>query len=255
MNVALGLGWAVLVLAAAASLAAPPPARHLAGRISPQPSAGPVEWVGRVAVSRLPRTLAAMPAASAGRAVVALVVGSILALPVGLGLAGASLAATVASRAGAIRRRRRALERVLPDAVDLLRLAVASGLSVRAAVITVADVVPGEVGAVLARAAGRLAGGDALAAATRALVDDLGPDGRRLGALLLAADQEGGSMAAELAGLAADLRRRRADRALARAGRLPVLLLFPLVTCVLPAFALLSVVPLVVGGLADLSGP
>ena len=46
------------------------------------------------------------------------------------------------------------------------------------------------------------------------------------------------------------LRRREAEE---RARRLPVQLLFPLVVCVLPAFGLLAVVPLLAGSLPALS--
>ena len=50
--------------------------------------------------------------------------------------------------------------------------------------------------------------------------------------------------------LAVDARLSRRRHAEGRARRLPVLLLFPLVTCTLPAFGLLTVVPLLVSGLS-----
>ena len=49
--------------------------------------------------------------------------------------------------------------------------------------------------------------------------------------------------------LARDRRRRDAE---ARARKLPVTMLFPLVACVLPAFVLLAVVPLLAASLASL---
>ena len=55
------------------------------------------------------------------------------------------------------------------------------------------------------------------------------------------------------AALAREARLDRRRRAEARARRVPVLLLFPLVLCVLPAFGLLTVVPLLVGSLPDLA--
>ena len=52
--------------------------------------------------------------------------------------------------------------------------------------------------------------------------------------------------------VAADLRLRARRRAEVRARRVPVRMLFPLVTCILPAFVLLSVVPMVAASLRDL---
>ena len=51
-----------------------------------------------------------------------------------------------------------------------------------------------------------------------------------------------------------DLRTRARRRAEIRARKVPVRMLFPLVTCILPAFILLSVVPMVGGALQQL-GP
>ncbi|MDP9387533.1 MAG: hypothetical protein M3Q48_06280, partial [Actinomycetota bacterium] len=52
--------------------------------------------------------------------------------------------------------------------------------------------------------------------------------------------------------LAAEVRRQRLRQAEEAARRVPVLLLFPLVLCVLPAFALLTVAPLIAGALREL---
>jgi pilus assembly protein TadC len=51
-----------------------------------------------------------------------------------------------------------------------------------------------------------------------------------------------------------DLRTRARRRAEVRARKVPIRMLFPLVTCILPAFILLSVVPMVGGALREL-GP
>ena len=66
-------------------------------------------------------------------------------------------------------------------------------------------------------------------------------DGDRLGELLtrLATDSR-------------DLRRRRAQE---QARRIPVRLLLPLVACSLPAFAVLTIVPILAGALHDLRWP
>jgi tight adherence protein C len=52
--------------------------------------------------------------------------------------------------------------------------------------------------------------------------------------------------------LATDVRADRRRRAEEAARRVPVKLLFPLVLCVLPAFALLTVAPLLAGALGSL---
>ena len=89
-------------------------------------------------------------------------------------------------------------------------------------------------------------------------LDDLPPRGealRPLVAALVAADRYGAPLGPGLERLADDVRatcRRRAEE-LAR--RVPVKLLFPLVTCILPAFALLTVAPLIASALRSLRLP
>jgi hypothetical protein len=76
--------------------------------------------------------------------------------------------------------------------------------------------------------------------------------GHPLRSLLRSAADDGADLVGGLERLAADardLRRRRAEEA---ARRVPVRLLLPLVACSLPAFALLTIVPIVVGALRAL---
>ncbi len=157
-----------------------------------------------------------------------------------------------------LQERRRRLEstaevrRALPDTVDLLRLTTTAGLSLALAHPLVALHGTGAVGAALCEAdaaADRgIARADALVAAlaplgerARALADVLG-DHLRYGVPLLPG--------LDRIGLELRLDRRRAAELDAR--RVPVRLLGPLVTCVLPAFALLTVVPLLVASLEAL---
>jgi tight adherence protein C len=70
---------------------------------------------------------------------------------------------------------------------------------------------------------------------------------------LVSAERHGSPLTVPLeraADQARDLRRRRAEEA---ARRIPVMLLFPLVLCVLPAFVLLAVLPLLASSLQSLS--
>jgi tight adherence protein C len=94
--------------------------------------------------------------------------------------------------------------------------------------------------------------GRRLADALAEVPDRLGEPVRPLLASLVAAERYGGPLLDRLVRLADDARadgRRRAEEA---ARRIPVTLLFPLVFCTLPAFALLTVAPLLAGGLRSL---
>ena len=72
--------------------------------------------------------------------------------------------------------------------------------------------------------------------------------------MIATADRDGLPLAPALDRLAADARttRRRLGEAAAR--RLPVRLIFPLVTCTLPSFVLLAIAPAVLGALSTLRG-
>ena len=79
-------------------------------------------------------------------------------------------------------------------------------------------------------------------------------EGRRrpLVAALASSDRYGAPLGAGLVRLADDVRLRRRRRAEEAARRVPVQMLFPLVGCSLPAFALLIVAPLIASGLGSL---
>ena len=79
-----------------------------------------------------------------------------------------------------------------------------------------------------------------------------GEAARPLTAALVASERYGAPVVAGLERLAAEVRRDRRRRAEEAARRVPVKLLFPLVTCTLPAFALLTVAPLIAGTLGSL---
>jgi tight adherence protein C len=84
------------------------------------------------------------------------------------------------------------------------------------------------------------------------VADAVGPPVRPLVDVLLASERYGVPLGERLDRVAHDARLERRRRGEERARRVPVLLLFPLVLCVLPAFAFLTVVPLLVGSLPDL---
>jgi len=146
----------------------------------------------------------------------------------------------------------RAVSTDLPDVVDLLALATSAGIALPIAHPLVAGRVPGPVGEALRTAAAAAAAGEARAdALVRALVP-LGDGARRLADVLADHLRYGLPLGGGLDRLGAELRLERRRRAEQAARRVPVRLLGPLVACVLPAFALLTVVPLLAASLRAL---
>lgn len=153
------------------------------------------------------------------------------------------------------RARRRALaEAGVPDVVDLFAVAIGAGLNVRLAVEAVARRAPaGPLTDELRRVTTAVAAGGRVADALEQVPYRLGVDGiRPLVAALVDAERYGSALGPSLDRLAEESRRSRQRRAEEVARRVPVKLLFPLVTCVLPAFGLLTVAPLIAGGLRAL---
>lgn len=166
--------------------------------------------------------------------------------------------ATAATPTGwfAGRRRRRheaAVVEQLPDVVDLLRLTSHAGLPVTSALGAIGSRPGGPLGTAFARAASQSARGAVIGDVLPLVVRICGPPARNLVDALLDHDRYGTPLAPALDRLAVEARLRRRRRAEETARRLPVLLLFPLVLTVFPAFVLLAVVPLLAGSLASLS--
>lgn len=185
-------------------------------------------------------------------AVVACAVVASVSVPAAV-VVGAAVAAGPPLRARAARRRRQAaLVDEVPDVIDLCRIAVDAGCTVRLALATV--VAHGH-GALVDALAGVLADverGRRLAPALAEL-RSLGDPVRPLLDALLAAERYGAPLAPGLERAAIEarsLRRRRGEEA---ARRVPVAMLFPLVLCILPALVLLTVVPLLARSLPALT--
>lgn len=151
------------------------------------------------------------------------------------------------------RRRDRAVWANLPEVVDLLALAAGAGLAPGAALVAVAPRCTGPVGDALRRGAARWSAGESFVDACAAVGADIGPAAEGAVRALVAGHRHGGPVADALVGVAQSLRHDRRRRAEETARRVPVLLLFPLVTCILPAFILLTVVPLVAGSWSSLA--
>lgn len=179
---------------------------------------------------------------------VAAVVGPVVA-SVGVALVGGARL-----RAGrAVRRRReRAVEVAVPDLVDLFLLAAAAGHPVHSCLHLVADRAPPAVRPALVEARATVARGMPLTVALEQLGGRLGVMGPALTGALVASAATGAPLGPALRDVAAVARDRRRRDAENEARRLPVTMLFPLVCCVLPAFVLLAVVPLLAASLSSL---
>jgi len=151
-----------------------------------------------------------------------------------------------------VRRRRRrdedAVRRELPVVVDLVGVAVVAGCTPYLAIEHATRFGPPRSARALRDVTYACALGqsldDALCTLGRSTVGL-----RPLAEALRTSTHLGSPAAPALARLAAEVRADDRRRAEARARTVPVRLCFPLVACVLPAFALLTVAPVVLGGL------
>ena len=139
----------------------------------------------------------------------------------------------------------------VPDLIELFRLTNAAGLTVHLAVRAVAARTSGPLGAALSEVEARVAVGERLADGLDRFAG-LGEPVRPLGAALAAAERYGDPLAPVLERVSAEARSVRRRHAEEAARRLPVRLLLPLVLCVLPAFVLLAVAPLLLAAVPRL---
>lgn len=246
-------GWTLLAagaaaVAVAALLPGPPP------QVSPQTSprnparrgGGASPPGGRAAERGLPPSARWLVAVGAGLGVATLV-GHLPGAAAGAVGAVAAWVVTGRMEAPAARRRRIALTEGLPHVVDLLAACLAVGLAPSAAARQVVRAVGGPVGEELAQVLARLDFGVDPVTAWR----DLGrhPQLGVLGRCVARSVESGASVADAMSRLAEDLRRDNRARVEASARTVGVHAAVPLGVCLLPAFVLVGVVPLVVGSL------
>lgn len=262
MRAGLFVAWAAVV-ALAGWRHRPAPARvrflgQAANVATPEPrkrhwqAATVLERLGTTVLHRFGRPSSPAAGRRLGVALIVLVM-TLLVLP----LAAPPAAVTTWALPGmALRRRqRRRLAGVaadLPDVVDLLVLAVGAGLTVRLAVAAVARRSTGPLGEELARAGKEAELGRRLADALDDIPDRAGDAVRPLVAALIDSERYGAPLGASLERLAHEVRADRRRRAEEAARKVPVKLLFPLVSCTLPAFGLLTVAPLIASAVQSL---
>lgn len=164
--------------------------------------------------------------------------------------AGACWRAISRSEPAAVRRERDALRRELPHLARLLAAALAAGAAPAEAARAVADALPGPGGARLAHASARLRLGADPVAVWRGLADEqaLAP----LARAFARGQASGASVVASVERLGDELARSARAEAEDRARRVGVKAAIPLGVCLLPAFLLVGIVPLVGGLLSSL---
>jgi tight adherence protein C len=146
-----------------------------------------------------------------------------------------------ARRAGSLRRRASA---DVPDLLDLVAVSVTAGLSPRLALDRAPETVGGSLGEELARARRAVSLGASWRDELRGVGERAGlPEIRRLALILERSHRLGGPVAERLRVLAREVRAERRLHREERARRAPVVMLFPLVFLILPAFVLAAVVP------------
>ena len=140
----------------------------------------------------------------------------------------------------------------LPDATDLLLVAIHAGLTPELALLRLALYLDGPLRRAVDNVFAHVQDGERFGEALDALVNDLGEPARPLAAALAGSERYGlaiGPSLETVATIARENRRRAAETA---ARKLPVRLSFPLVLCILPAFVILTVVPAIFGALRAL---
>lgn len=147
-----------------------------------------------------------------------------------------------------VKARREEINGQLPDAVDLLAVCTRAGLNLALSLKRVADEAQGVLGREFQLMVKQIELGiprrEAMAKlAARVELEDLDA----LVATVANADRFGTQVAGSLETLSSEIRMKRRRAAEEQARRAPVKILFPLVFLILPAFILLTVVPLLLG--------
>jgi tight adherence protein C len=143
-----------------------------------------------------------------------------------------------------LKRRRARIDAHVPQLLDLLAAGSSAGLSAELALRRAAEALPGPLGEELRSVFARADLGDRWRGGLADLAASCGSaDLRRTLAVLERTERLGSSLVDATRDLAASVRQARRTATLERARTAPVKMLFPLVFLILPAFLLLTVVP------------
>ncbi len=154
-----------------------------------------------------------------------------------------------------IDKRRKAMEKELPDVIDLLVISVEAGLGFDAALGRVVQNVPGEISREFSRTLQETRVGVSRTDALRHLTERTDVDDLNTFVLaLIQADQFGVSIARVLRVQAEEMRIRRRQRAQERAFKAPVKLVFPLVLFIFPALFVVILGPAAISIMDSING-
>lgn len=143
----------------------------------------------------------------------------------------------------------------LPDAIDMLTVCVEAGLGFDSALSRVARNLDGPIASEFARVLQEMQFGKARAEALRALVERTDvSELRTFVSSVIQSSELGISIGDVLREQAAEMRIRRKQRAEELAQKLPVKILFPLLTCMLPAMFVVVIGPAAINILHTLGG-
>ena len=175
---------------------------------------------------------------------------ALLAAPVGALVGFKAPSIFLSARA---RRRHEEVAMALPDIIDLLAVCTQAGLNIALSLRRVAEHASGLLGQELRRTLDEIDLGVPRTKALQGLAERVSSeDLDALVGVLLSAERFGTQVSVALEAFAREVRARRRRRAEEQARRAPVKILFPLVFLILPAFVLLTVVPLLLSTFASL---
>jgi Flp pilus assembly protein TadB len=174
---------------------------------------------------------------------VALVLGGVLGVAAGVGIAVAAGRLIPRLETAGARRRRQDRAAGLPLTLDLLSVCLRAGMPLVGALETVADALPGPYSNDLRVVAGLQRLGAAPAGAWAELRSD--PDLAPVGRAVTRSAESGSRLAAAFDRLAADRRSALVSAGLSRARSSGVIAMAPLGLCFLPAFVCLGIAPIV----------
>lgn len=190
------------------------------------------------------RLIAAIVGIVAAFILVPMVSGTMLRIAAGGLLLFMGLFGPEASLNRAIGDRRKAMERQLPDIIDLLVISVEAGLGFEAAMARVVQTVPGELSTEFQRTLAETRVGISRHTALRNMSERTDVD--NLNSFILAliqADQFGVSIARMLRVQAEEMRVRRRQRIQEKAFAAPVKMIFPMLFCIFPSIFIIILGP------------